>query len=161
MYDRNSRLSLHSEFKHVRTFPYGLATILFTERDNVLHGKNNSWITGCSYAVLRFPKAETPMKWQFIQVSNKWFIVKVSIHRNSEEDEQSGTGRTGIEGWLWIQDSSKASATDFCEFLLVGDSAIPCVSATLSTHCCVAFLPSTQCFFSASYVLLTHNLAYS
>lgn len=39
---------------------------------------------------------------------------------------------------------------EVCDSLLLGDSATPRVSATLSTHYCLASLPSTLCVFSAS-----------
>lgn len=109
---------LHSEFKPVGTSPCGLAPTLLTERNHVLHGRNSNGIPWSSCGVLRLPEAETPMKWQFTQVSKKWFILKVVIHGNSEKDEQSGSGRTGVGGWLWIQGSSKTSATDFVKFYL-------------------------------------------
>lgn len=56
---------------------------------------------------------------------------KDAFHKNPGKDEQSQSGRTGIGGRLWIQGSSKTSAIEFCEFLLLSDSATPYVCHTL------------------------------
>lgn len=84
----------------------------------MLHGENSNRVPWSSQGVLTLPKADTPMRWQFTQVSKKWFILKIVIRGNSEKDEQSGSGRTGVGGWLWIQGRSKTSATDCVDFYL-------------------------------------------
>lgn len=128
-YGRNSRLSL-SRVSTLNSNKWGhlhvRAAILFTERDNVLHGKNN-WIPWSPCVVLGLPRAETPRKWKHTRANNKWFIVKIAVHGNSEENEQSGSGRTGMDS-RQFQDLSHRF---FCEFSLVSDSATHCVSATL------------------------------
>ena len=84
-------LCLHSIFKHVRTFPYRLAT----EGNNVLHGKNKNWIPWSSHTVLRLPNAETPNKWQFTQVTftNKWFITKIQYLWKFREGQAIRVGK--------------------------------------------------------------------
>lgn len=68
-----------------------------------------------SCVIFRLPKAGTPNKGQFTQVTftNRWLIIKTDIYGNAGKDEPSRSGRTGIGGWLWIQGSSKTSAADF------------------------------------------------
>lgn len=101
---------------------------------------------------------------QFTQVtfSNKWFIVKMHIHKNPGQDEQSRSGRTGIGGGLWIQGSSKTSARGFCESLLLGDSATLCVCYTLhsrlSGFLTIYSVSSLHHRFCLLITWLTHNL---